>query len=130
MVEYNPLRFYRRDRRARRKLDFDSAFSALSAVKEKMSATHTARLHARVFGLVQGVYFRDSTRQKAESLRIVGWARNARDGSVEVMAEGPRSDLESLLSFLRVGPPSARVERVETAWAEATGEFTAFDIRT
>lgn len=95
-----------------------------------MSATHTARLHARIFGLVQGVYFRDSTRQKAESLRIVGWARNARDGSVEVMAEGPRSGLESLLSFLRVGPPSARVERVETWWAEATGEFTAFDIRT
>ena len=88
------------------------------------------RLHARVFGLVQGVYFRDSTRQKAKSLHIVGWARNARDGSVEVVAEGSRSDLESLFSFLRVGPPSARVERVETAWAEATGEFTAFDIRT
>ncbi len=94
-----------------------------------MSDIQTARLHARIFGLVQGVYFRDSTRQKAESLRIVGWARNARDGSVEVMAEGPRPDLESLLSFLRVGPPSARVERVETGWAEASGEFATFDIR-
>ncbi len=94
-----------------------------------MSDMQTARLHARIYGLVQGVYFRDSTRQKAESLHIVGWARNARDGSVEVMAEGSRSDLESLLSFLRVGPPSARVQRVETGWAEATGEFTAFDIR-
>ena len=94
-----------------------------------MTEVSKVRLHARIYGLVQGVYFRDSTRQKAELLRIVGWARNARDGSVEVMAEGSRSDLESLLSFLRIGPPSARVERVETGWAEATGEFTAFDIR-
>jgi acylphosphatase len=89
----------------------------------------SARLHARVHGLVQGVYFRDTTRQTARALNLTGWVRNLSDGSVEVIAEGPRPALESLLKFLRTGPSQARVERVEAEWGAATGEFAAFHVR-
>lgn len=87
-----------------------------------------ARLHARVHGLVQGVFFRDTTRQKARRLGLTGWVRNMADGSVEVTAEGPRDSLDSLLEFLRVGPSQARVERVDAEWSAVTEEFTTFDV--
>jgi acylphosphatase len=87
-----------------------------------------SRLHARVFGLVQGVFFRDTTRQQARALGLTGWVRNVADGSVEVTAEGPRPALDSLLEFLNTGPLHARVDRVDPQWSAATGEFTAFDV--
>ncbi len=87
-----------------------------------------SRLHARVYGFVQGVYFRDTTRQKAKTLGVTGWVRNAADGSVEVTAEGPKAALESLLAFLRVGPSHARVERVDAEWAAVTGDFSTFEV--
>jgi acylphosphatase len=87
------------------------------------------RLHARVHGLVQGVYFRDTTRQTARALNVAGWVRNMPDGSVEVTAEGPRQALESLLNFLHAGPIQARIERVEAEWGAATGEFAGFHVR-
>lgn len=87
-----------------------------------------SRLHARVYGFVQGVYFRDTTRQQAKALAVTGWVRNAADGSVEVTAEGPKAALESLLEFLRVGPSQARVERVDAEWSAATGDFATFEV--
>ncbi len=86
------------------------------------------RLHARIYGLVQGVFFRDTTRQQARALNLSGWVRNEADGSVEVIAEGPPADLETLLQFLRQGPSHARVDRVEADWAAATGEFSSFNV--
>jgi len=77
---------------------------------------------------VQGVFFRDTTRQRAKALGLTGWVRNLADGSVEVTAEGPRAALDSLLEFLHAGPAHAHVERVDTDWPAVTGEFAAFDI--
>lgn len=94
-----------------------------------MTPNDIARLHARIYGAVQGVFFRDSTRQVAERLGVTGWVRNVPDGSVEVVAEGPRPALESLLNYLRVGPVQARVERVDARWQPPADQFTAFDIR-
>lgn len=65
-----------------------------------------------VFGRVQGVFFRASTRAQAHRLGITGSARNLRDGSVEVIASGADQALRELESWLGRGPPSARVERV------------------
>lgn len=93
-----------------------------------MSATR-ARLHVRVEGLVQGVGFRYFTQRQAQQLGLVGWVRNRRDGSVEVVAEGPRPALEDLLRRLQRGPTAARVTRVVPTWSEATGEFTDFTVR-
>ncbi|MBI4314693.1 MAG: acylphosphatase [Chloroflexi bacterium] len=89
----------------------------------------SVRLHAIIHGRVQGVYFRDSTRQTAKRLGLTGWVRNLPGGAVEVTAEGPRPALEMLLAFLRVGPPDARVDAVDVDWPPTGGEFAAFSIR-
>jgi acylphosphatase len=69
-----------------------------------------------VFGKVQGVYFRDSTRLEARNLDIRGIARNLPDGSVEVVAHGRAAAVEELRAWLLHGPPRARVVEVrETA---------------
>lgn len=87
------------------------------------------RLEASVFGRVQGVYYRASTRQQAQALGLSGWVRNEYDGSVRVVAEGDEAALDRLLAYLEQGPPGAYVSRVETTWQEATGEFSAFYVR-
>jgi acylphosphatase len=87
------------------------------------------RLLAQISGLVQGVYFRDTTRQQAQALGVTGWVRNQADGSVEVLAEGPQEKLDTLLQFLHRGPQLARVDNVQTQWQTATGEFRIFEVR-
>ena len=87
-----------------------------------------ARLHAQVYGYVQGVGFRMYVRLEAQRLGVVGWVRNRWDDSVEVVAEGDRARLDALLDGLRRGPAEAGVERVDEAWLPATGEFKQFGI--
>ena len=87
------------------------------------------RIHARVYGLVQGVFFRATTREVASRLGLKGFVRNLPDGSVEVVAEGEREKLEELIKFLKRGPPAARVERVDVEWEDFKNEFKDFEIR-
>lgn len=87
------------------------------------------RLHLRVFGRVQGVFYRASTRDKARSLLLSGWVRNCPDGSVEILAEGEETQLGALLGWSREGPPAAEVERVEASWSEAMGDLSPFIVR-
>ncbi len=94
-----------------------------------MSDPEHDRLSLRVRGRVQAVGYRAATRRKARELRLRGWVRNEQDGSVSVVAEGPREDLRALRTFCDEGPPFARVDQVEAIWAEATGEFPGFDLR-
>ena len=89
----------------------------------------TARLHARVYGMVQGVGFRAYTLRQAQRLGLTGWVRNRLDGSVEVVAEGPKGALEDLLRRLHQGPPSAGVREVQAQWESPTGEFSHFTVR-
>jgi len=87
-------------------------------------------LHALVHGRVQGVYFRDFTRRQARKLGISGYVRNLRDWkTVEVQAEGEKSKLDELIDLLRVGPPGARVEKIETTWSAYTGRYDDFSVR-
>ena len=86
------------------------------------------RLHATVYGRVQGVGFRFYTRDTATELGLVGWVANRFDGSVEVVAEGGRATLERLLEFLQQGPSMAWVERVQYDFEPATREFKRFII--
>ena len=89
-----------------------------------------ASLQAIVYGHVQGVYFRNFTSRRANELGLTGYVRNMPGGkAVEVQAEGERSKLEKLLGYLKVGPPGATVERVETTWTEYSGSFSRFNIR-
>ncbi len=68
------------------------------------------RVHVRVTGRVQGVYYRASTQQQAATLGLVGWVRNLPDGDVEFEAEGPQGQIEALLQWARKGPAQAHVE--------------------
>jgi acylphosphatase len=83
-------------------------------------------VHLRIHGQVQGVFFRASTEAEARRLGLTGWVRNRPDGSVEVIAEGPKAKLEDLVAWCRRGPPRAQVDRVEVEWGEAAGEFSGF----
>jgi acylphosphatase len=83
----------------------------------------------RVTGLVQGVGFRYALRDEAQRLGLRGWVRNRADGSVELVAEGPRPALEAFAEALRRGPPAADVEEVDCAWEAASGGFGEFAIR-
>lgn len=80
----------------------------------------------KVIGRVQGVFFRASTQREARSLGITGYAKNMRDGSVEVLACGPQPAVEQLGEWLWVGPPAARVSQVEClpVKADIPSEFT------
>jgi len=62
-------------------------------------------------------------------LGLVGWVANQPDGTVRVVAEGPEESLRQLLAFLHRGSPSARVERVDSVWTDASGAFTDFQVR-
>ncbi|MCL0070047.1 acylphosphatase [Dehalococcoidia bacterium] len=89
-----------------------------------------ASLSVRVHGLVQGVYFRSFVQRQARTLGLTGCVRNLPDGvTVEILAEGDREKLEELAKRLEVGPPEARVDRIEVAWSEYRDLFGDFRIR-
>ena len=87
------------------------------------------RCHVFVTGRVQGVFFRAFTREVAESLGLKGWVRNLPDGRVEAVFEGPKEVIEEALKRLKIGPPAARVDNLETNWNEAPENLPDFRIR-
>jgi acylphosphatase len=86
------------------------------------------RLRVRILGRVQGVFFRAEAQQRAESLGIAGWIRNAEDGSVEAAFEGEEERVHSLVDWCRRGPRGAQVDDVEVEPEEPVGE-TGFRVR-
>ena len=87
------------------------------------------RIDAIVYGFVQGVSFRDFTLHEARRLGLVGWVKNEPDRTVRVVAEGSEVALQKMVDWLHVGSPYGRVDKVEVHWAEATAEFTHFEVR-
>ena len=87
------------------------------------------RIHAKVKGKVQGVFYREFTRREAESLGVSGFARNLKDGSVEIVAEGEEKQLKEFEKRFRKGPLMAFISEIEIKEQPATGEFDGFDIR-
>jgi acylphosphatase len=82
----------------------------------------------RIYGRVQGVFFRNWTMDKARSLGVRGWVRNRLDGSVELVAYGEDEAVEALVAACRTGPPAARVERIEVGIAEGEGPPSGFRV--
>ena len=70
-------------------------------------------VYLKIVGRVQGVYFRQSTREKAKELGIAGTVRNMEDGSVEVYAEGEAEQMRLFITWCNVGPLAAAVTKVE-----------------
>jgi acylphosphatase len=86
-------------------------------------------VRAVVSGRVQGVWFRESTRQRAEELGLRGYVRNLPDGRVEVALAGERAAVAAALDFLRDGPPLARVDQVEIEEPYAGEDHQGFRVR-
>lgn len=88
------------------------------------------RLKLKVYGDVQGVFFRASAAEKANELGLVGWVRNCSDGQcVETQAEGEEEILKQYYDWCKKGPSHADVEKVEEEWEEAKGDYIKFEIR-
>jgi len=86
------------------------------------------RAHVLVSGQVQGVFFRDSTRQKAEELGLAGWVKNTPDGAVEALFEGPSERVREMVRWCEEGPQQASVKNVETDFESAGGDLEAFEV--
>ncbi|XOV91332.1 MAG: acylphosphatase [Bacteroidota bacterium] len=78
-------------------------------------------------GRVQGVFFRASTKDQAQSLNLSGWVKNQADGSVLIHAEGREEAIEKLIDWCKIGPDRAIVDKVKVLDSEIEG-FTSFDI--
>jgi acylphosphatase len=92
-----------------------------------MTTMGTIRRRVVVSGRVQGVFFRDTARERARAHRVAGWARNRDDGTVEAVFEGETDAVERLLRFCETGPPRASVTGVDVS-EEAPEGLTGFDV--
>ena len=90
--------------------------------------SETVRRRVVVHGRVQGVFFRDSVRGRAESAGVAGWVSNRSDGAVEAVFEGEPEAVERLVRFAREGPRSADVQEADVYEEEPEG-LSGFEVR-
>ena len=86
------------------------------------------RAHAFVSGKVQGVYYRQNTKEAAGKHGLTGWVRNLADGRVEAVFEGESTSVDKVLDWCRKGPPRAEVQDVSVKFEKYSGEFSDFAI--
>lgn len=88
------------------------------------------RAHAIISGRVQGVFFRMETMRAAQRFGVFGWVRNLRDGTVEAVFEGKKSQVDAILNWCKQGPANAHVTDVkeEIEPYSGDGEFSEFKI--
>ena len=86
-------------------------------------------VHVIISGRVQGVWFRASTKQKAEELGLTGWVRNTSDGNVEAVFEGEDNLVKEMISWCHRGPILSKVEKVEVTKQNVTNAFDKFSVR-
>jgi acylphosphatase len=89
----------------------------------------SVRLHAIISGHVQGVGYRYFVQQHARRLGLNGFVRNMGSSQVEVIAQGPRPDLDDLLAMLYEGPSAADVTNVQASWGEPQDGLDSFKVR-
>ena len=86
-------------------------------------------VHVCISGRVQGVWFRASTKQKAEALGLTGWVKNSKDNSVEAVFEGDEEKVEEMITWCHQGPALAEVHEVKIAKQSKPQHFTTFSIQ-
>lgn len=94
-----------------------------------IAVNRKVQLYVIITGRVQGVGFRNFTQLNAKQLGINGYAKNLPNGTVEVVAEGDKSQLDALVALLKKGPRYARVDSLEIDEHPFTGEYKTFGIR-
>lgn len=87
------------------------------------------RVEIQVFGRVQGVFFRFQANTCAKELDLTGWVKNEEDGSVKIVAEGEKENLQKLIAWTKKGSLFARVDKIEVKWEEGKGEFEKFETK-
>ncbi|MFX1455492.1 MAG: acylphosphatase [Promethearchaeota archaeon] len=88
---------------------------------------NNSRIIIRVYGLVQGVFFRYTTRKIARKLGLTGYVKNLQNRSVYIEAEGPMDKLKELLEFAKEGPRNARVDRIEHEYKPPSSQYKDFE---
>lgn len=87
------------------------------------------RAHVYVSGRVQGVFFRDSTREEAKRLGLSGWVENLPDGRVEAVFQGPSDSVRQMVRWCEEGPSHADVDDVQTDFEDASEDLQGFQVR-
>ena len=85
-------------------------------------------LKAKVYGKVQGVWFRKYTLDSARDLAIVGMVKNLVDGTVLVNASGKDENLREFKRFLKTGSPNSRVDKIDYSWEDSSIKYLTFEI--
>ena len=88
-----------------------------------------SRVHVVISGRVQGVWFRASTRDKAQQLGLTGWVKNTSEGNVEAVFEGEEKLINEMLDWCHHGPPMAEVENVEIKKRRPSNDSDGFSIK-
>ena len=86
------------------------------------------RVEIKCHGLVQGVGYRYFCHRMVSKIGLTGWIKNCPDSTVELLVEGKRNEIEVLLEELKIGPPSADVNKIDIKWAEFKNEFNSFEV--
>ncbi len=94
--------------------------------KKKSEATH--RAHVIYSGRVQGVGFRYTAEKMALDLGLVGWVKNLPNGSVEIIVEGAKSELETFLSEIQASSVGRHIQKTDCKWLKPTQEFHDFTV--
>ena len=82
-----------------------------------------------IYGDVHGVGFRYHTQEMAQPLGLSGYVKNLPDGSLEIVAQGKKENLEKLITWAGTGPRFAKVERIETEWRNPSEPLKTFEIK-
>lgn len=94
-----------------------------------MTTEDRERAHVYISGDIQGVFFRDSTRQKANELDLNGWVKNMPDGRVEALFEGTSNAVREMLDWCKEGPTQATVEDVDAEYEQPDEDLSGFEVR-
>lgn len=86
-------------------------------------------VYVLISGRVQGVWFRASTKQKAEQLGLKGWVRNTNNGCVEAVFQGNENQVSEMINWCRYGPPLAKVDKVNVIKKKSEDLFKDFIIK-
>ncbi len=81
----------------------------------------------KISGHVQGVYFREAMRQRAEQLKVTGWVGNCANGTVEAVAQGDAFAVGRLIEWAQRGPDAAKVEKVDVESVQDDVHYAIFD---
>ena len=87
------------------------------------------RLAIKIFGRVQGINFRSFIYKHAVNLNLVGWVKNAGDGTVEAIFEGEKDNLKRIIELCRRGSLFSKVDKIDEEWEKAAKEFDEFVIK-